>query len=150
MSSPVRCWQNEASGLSVPHEVKKYIYAIYGNFLRFSREYVKYGLFMHHNSAMFDTQTLGRFCKTSRKTAGLTLADLSARTRIPVRSLVRIEAGAPEAPVGRVLLVLRSLGHGLSAVPLSRPALESLSALYDEPDQRDESAVSATKPSVKR
>lgn len=83
---------------------------------------------------MFDSKTLGQFCKTERKAAGLTLADLSARTGIPVRSLVRIEAGAPEAPIGRVLLVLQSLGYGLHAVPVSRPALESLAALYDEPD----------------
>lgn len=83
---------------------------------------------------MFDRQTLGQFCKTERKAAGLTLADLSARTGIPVRSLVRIEAGAPEAPMGRVLLVLQSLGYGLQAVRASRPALESLAALYDEPD----------------
>lgn len=83
---------------------------------------------------MFDSLTLGQFCKTSRKAAGLTLADLSARTGIPVRSLVRIEAGAPEAPVGRVFLVLQSLGYGLQAVPVSRPAFESLAELYDEPD----------------
>ena len=89
---------------------------------------------------MLNPQTLGQFCKTSRKAAGLTLADLSVRTGIPVRSLVRIEAGAPEAPIGRVLLVLQSLGYSLQAVPASRPALESLAALYDEPD------VSANKP----
>ena len=81
---------------------------------------------------MLSPQSLGEFCKTSRKAAGLTLADLSVRTGIPVRSLVRIEAGAPEAPVGRVLLVLQSLGYELTAMPLSRPALESLAALYDE------------------
>ena len=83
---------------------------------------------------MLDSQTLGQFCKTSRKAAGLTLADLSTRTGIPVRSLARIEAGDPEAPVGRIVLVLQSLGYGLQAVPASRPVLESLAALYDEPD----------------
>lgn len=94
---------------------------------------------------MFNPQSLGQFCKTSRKAAGLTLADLSARTGIPVRSLVRIEAGAPEAPMGRVLLILQSLGYGLQAVPASRPVLESLAALYDEPD-----VSAAVKPSGTR
>lgn len=83
---------------------------------------------------MLNPQSLGQFCKGSRKAAGLTLVDLSARTGIPVRSLVRIEAGTPEAPVGRVLLVLQSLGYELTLAPLSRPSLESLASLYDEPD----------------
>lgn len=94
---------------------------------------------------MFDSKTLGQFCKTERKAAGLTLADLSARTGIPVRSLVRIEAGAPEAPIGRVLLVLQSLSYGLQAMPVARPVLESLAALYDEPD-----VSAAAKPSRTR
>ena len=92
---------------------------------------------------MLDSLTLGQFCKTSRKAAGLTLADFSVRTGIPVRSLARLEAGAPEAPMGRVLLVLQSLGYGLTVAPLSRPALESLATLYDEPDDRDDSVLSA-------
>lgn len=83
---------------------------------------------------MLNPQSLGQLCKAARKSAALTLADLSARTGIPVRSLVRIEAGAPEAPIGRVLLVLQSLGYELTTAPLSRPALESLASLYDEPD----------------
>lgn len=99
---------------------------------------------------MLDIQTLGRFCKTSRKAAGLTLAELSAQTGIPERSLVRIEAGAPEAPIGRVLLVLQSLGYGLTTTALSRPALESLAALYDETEDRNKLATSAAKPSVRR
>ncbi len=94
---------------------------------------------------MFDSQSIGHFCKTSRKAAGLTLADLSARTGIPVRSLARIEAGSPEAPVGRVLLLLQSLGYGLQAVPISRPALESLVAVYDQSD-----ITAAGKPSHRR
>lgn len=96
---------------------------------------------------MLDSLALGKFCKTSRKTAGLTLADFSTRTGIPVRSLARLEAGAPEAPMGRVMTVLRSLGYELAVAPLSRPALESLATLYEEPDDRDDSNVRAAAPS---
>ncbi len=75
---------------------------------------------------------LGRSCKAARKSATLTLADLSTRTGIPTRSLVRLEAGDPSAPIGRVLAVLQSLGLGLNVVPITRPTLESLEALYAE------------------
>ena len=78
---------------------------------------------------------LGRLCKAARKSAKLTLADLSARTGIPTRSLVRLEAGDPNAPMGRVLAVLQSLGLGLEVVPITRPTLESLGALYAEDDE---------------
>ena len=78
---------------------------------------------------------LGLSCKSARKSAKLTLADLSARTGIPTRSLVRLEAGDPHAPMGRVLAVLESLGFGLEVVPLTRPTLESLGALYAEGDE---------------
>ena len=87
-----------------------------------------------------DSQTLGEFCKSSRKAAGLTLVDLSKRTGIPTRSLLRIEAGEPQAPIGRVMLVLQSLGYGLDAVPITRPSLESLAALYDESADEDSGA----------
>ena len=78
---------------------------------------------------------LGLSCKSARKSAKLTLAGLSARTGIPIRSLVRLEAGDLNAPIGRVLAVLESLGFGLEVVPLTRPTLESLSALYAEDDE---------------
>ena len=78
---------------------------------------------------------LGLSCKAARKAAKLTLADLSARTGIPVRSLVRLEAGDANAPIGRVLAVLQSLGLGLNVVSLARPTLESLEALYAEDDE---------------
>ena len=77
---------------------------------------------------------LGLSCKSARKLAKLTLADLAARTGIPTRSLVRLEAGDPHAPIGRVLAVLQSLGLGLDVVPLTRPTLELLGALYAEDD----------------
>lgn len=78
---------------------------------------------------------LGHLCKAARKSAKLTLADLSARTGIPARSLVRLEAGDPNAPIGRVLAVLQSLGLGLDVVPITRPTLESLGAIYAEDDE---------------
>ena len=78
---------------------------------------------------------LGLSCKVARKLAKLTLADLSARTGIPTRSLVRLEAGDPNAPIGRVLAVLQSLGLGLEVAPITRPTLESLGALYAEDDE---------------
>lgn len=84
---------------------------------------------------MQSSADLGLFCKSARKSAKLTLADLSARTGIPTRSLVRLEAGDPSAPIGRVLAVLQSLGYGLDVVPIARPTLESLGALYSEDDE---------------
>jgi transcriptional regulator with XRE-family HTH domain len=92
---------------------------------------------------MLDAKTLGQFCKSSRKAAGLTMAELSTRTGIPIRSLLRIEAGEPQAPIGRILLVLRSLGYGLEAVPVSRPALESLAHLYVDGDDADDAPTRA-------
>lgn len=77
---------------------------------------------------------LGLSCKAARKSAKLTLVDLSARTGIPTRSLVRLEAGDPNAPIGRVLAALQSLGLGLEVVPITRPTLESLGALYADDD----------------
>ena len=78
---------------------------------------------------------LGLSCKSARKSAKLTLGDLSARTGIPTRSLVRLEAGDPSAPMGRVLSVLQSLGYGVDVVPITRPTFESLGALYAEDDE---------------
>ena len=78
---------------------------------------------------------LGLSCKSARKSAKLTLADLSVRTGIPTRSLVRLEAGDPNAPMGRVLAVLESLGLGLEVVSVTRPTLETLGALYAEDDE---------------
>jgi hypothetical protein len=103
---------------------------------------------MWHHSLMMDTHSLGEFCKSARKAAGLTLAQLSARTGIPTRSLVRIEAGEPQAPIGRVMLVLQSLGYGLEAVPITRPSLASLATLYDE--SADENNAAAATPAHKR
>ena len=84
---------------------------------------------------MQSSTDLGHSCKSARKSAKLTLADLSACTGIPTRSLIRLEAGDPNAPMGRVLAVLQSLGLGLEVVSLTRPTLESLSTLYAE-DER--------------
>ena len=78
---------------------------------------------------------LGLSCKSARKSAKLTLADLSARTGIPTRSLVRLEAGDSNAPIGRVLAVLQSLGLGIQVVSITRPTLESLGAVYAEDDE---------------
>lgn len=78
---------------------------------------------------------LGLSCKAARKSAKLTLADLSVRTGIPTRSLVRLEAGDPNAPIGRVFAVLQSLGLGLEVVFVTRPTLESLDSLYAEDDE---------------
>ena len=86
------------------------------------------------NSQMQELTDIGAHLKTARKAAGLTLADLSARTGIPTRSLVRMEAADPNAPIGRIVLVLQSLGYGLSIVPTSRPTLESLQSLYADED----------------
>lgn len=58
------------------------------------------------------------------------MAELSARTGIPARSIVRMESGDPNAPIGRVLLVLQSLGYDLDIVSTSRPSLEDLSSIY--------------------
>jgi transcriptional regulator with XRE-family HTH domain len=70
--------------------------------------------------------------KSQRRAAGLTVAELSARTGIPARSIVRMESGDPSAPIGRVSLVLQSLGHDLAIVPTSRPSLEDLSSIYSD------------------
>jgi transcriptional regulator with XRE-family HTH domain len=94
---------------------------------------------------MLDTHSLGEFCKAARRAAGLTLANLSARTGIPTRSLVRIEAGEAQAPIGRVMLVLQSLGHGLEAAPITRPSLESLAGLYNESADENNADAAARK-----
>jgi transcriptional regulator with XRE-family HTH domain len=70
--------------------------------------------------------------KTLRKSAGLSVAELAARTSIPARSLVRMESGDPNAPIGRISLVLQSLGYGLDIVSNSRPTLEALSSIYGD------------------
>lgn len=103
---------------------------------------------MWHHSQMMDARSLGEFCRAARRAAGLTVAELSARTGIPMRSLARIEAGEAQAPIGRVMRVLQSLGHGLEAVPITRPSLESLATLYDE--SADENSAAATTPAHKR
>jgi transcriptional regulator with XRE-family HTH domain len=73
---------------------------------------------------------LGARIKSLRKASGLSIAELSKRTGIPVRSLVRMESGDPNAPIGRVSLVLQSLGFDLDIVSTSRPTLEALSSIY--------------------
>jgi transcriptional regulator with XRE-family HTH domain len=79
--------------------------------------------------------------KTLRKSAGLSVAELAARTGIPARSLVRMESGDPNAPIGRISLVLQSLGCGLDIVSSTRPTLENLSSIYA--DDNDSSTRSS-------
>jgi transcriptional regulator with XRE-family HTH domain len=79
---------------------------------------------------------LGSHIKSLRKAAGLTVAELSARTGIPARSLVRMESGDPNAPIGRISLVLQSLGFDLDIVSTSRPTLEALSSIYADDSDR--------------
>jgi transcriptional regulator with XRE-family HTH domain len=79
--------------------------------------------------------------KTLRKSAGLSIAELAARTGIPARSLVRMESGDPNAPIGRISLVLQSLGYGLEIVSSARPTLENLSSIYaDDSDNTTRSS----------
>lgn len=70
--------------------------------------------------------------KSQRRAAGLSVAELSTRTGIPARSIVRMESGDPNAPIGRVSLVLQSLGYDLAIVSTSRPSLEDLSSIYSD------------------
>ncbi len=78
------------------------------------------------NSA-FDLATQLR---DARKAAGLTLAQMSARTGIPTRSLLRMEAGDSSAPIGRIMLVFATLGYELNIKPTSRPTLDALQSIY--------------------
>lgn len=81
---------------------------------------------------MFNVHDLSVEIKASRKAAGITLAQLASRTGIPARSLIRMEAGDPSAPIGRIMLVLAALGLSLSIVKTSRPTLDALQSIYAE------------------
>lgn len=79
---------------------------------------------------------IGRYLASQRRLRGITLDDLAARTRIPRRSLERLEAGAFDAqPDGFVRGFVRTVAEALGLDPH-----EAVMRLVQEPRAADEEA----------
>ncbi len=64
-----------------------------------------------------DSAALGRMVRTARKGLGLTQPDLALTAGVGVRFIVELEKGKSTAQIGKVLLVLRTLGIVVELTP---------------------------------
>ncbi|WP_043531870.1 helix-turn-helix domain-containing protein [Litchfieldella xinjiangensis] len=67
--------------------------------------------------AIHTTDQLGRLIRTARKQQGLTLEMMAGLCGLSIRFLSELENGRESCGLGRVLLVLDTLGIELSAHP---------------------------------
>ncbi|MBS4155260.1 helix-turn-helix domain-containing protein [Cobetia amphilecti] len=64
-----------------------------------------------------DAATLGKLIRRSRKQQGLNLETLAGLCGLSIRFLSELENGRDSCGLGRILIVLDTLGIELSAVP---------------------------------
>ncbi len=63
------------------------------------------------------TAEIGAIIRTTRKAAGLRQDELAGASGVGLRFIVDLEAGKPTAQIGKVLLVLATLGCSLTITP---------------------------------
>lgn len=63
------------------------------------------------------TDEIGIIIRTTRKAAGLRQDELAGASGVGLRFIVDLEAGKPTAQIGKVLLVLATLGCSLTIMP---------------------------------
>ena len=63
-----------------------------------------------------DTSELGELIRETRKSQGLTQADLAGLTGVGLRFISDVEKGKKTAEIGKVLLVLGALGLAIYAL----------------------------------
>ncbi len=69
-----------------------------------------------------DSAALGQMVRATRKGLALTQPDLALTAGVGVRFILELEKGKPTAQIGKVLLVLRTLGISVALTP--PPGLE--------------------------
>ncbi len=95
---------------------------------------------------MNDIEELGKMFKQFRRDARLTQVHFSTISGIPVRTLIRMEAGDQSVAIGTYMRAARTLDAKLivSRSSRTRPTLDEVHALYREEDAGDEPASSPT------
>ncbi len=86
---------------------------------------------------MEDTQELGATLRKQRTEKGLTQIAFAKISGIPLRTLIRMEAGDAAVAVGTYTLAARALGVKLSVIAASvrrRPTLDEVYDRYREPE----------------
>lgn len=63
------------------------------------------------------TAEIGTIIRTTRKASGLRQDELAGASGVGLRFIVDLEAGKPTAQIGKVLLVLATLGCSLTITP---------------------------------
>lgn len=98
---------------------------------------------------MEDIEELGKMFKQLRRDARLTQAHFSNISGIPLRTLIRMEAGDKSVAIGTYMRAARTLDAKLAVThsPRRRPTLDEVHALYREEDAGDAPAASRTHPS---
>jgi len=75
---------------------------------------------------------LGQALRERRKELALTQAALAGRAGIPLRTLLRMEAGDASVKIGTYALAAQELGVELALASRARPTLDQLDELYGD------------------
>jgi transcriptional regulator with XRE-family HTH domain len=81
---------------------------------------------------MEQLSNLGRSLRQRRKEIALTQAELAARSGIPLRTYIRVEAGDQGVKIGTYALAAQALGLELALTGRARPTLDQLDQVYGD------------------
>lgn len=65
----------------------------------------------------FTPEQIGELVRTTRKAMGVTQKDLALTSGTGLRFIIELEKGKPTCQIGKVLIVLQTLGIKLSLTP---------------------------------
>ena len=84
---------------------------------------------------------IGQTLRLARSARHLTQAQFAAASGVPLRTLIRVEAGDDNVKIGTYARAAQALGLHLATLQKHRPTLEQLDALYGGDDDGADSRL---------